>query len=486
MPEEADSQLTGKVKRGMSWVALERLLLRGILFVRLPILSYLLTPRDFGLMSIVSTILMFLDVFTRTGFDTALVQREGRVEAYLDVGWSLSFAKGFVQAALLVLFVQPVSVFYEEPLLKQLLLVIAVSIFLKNLKSIRVVNLTRDLEMRRLTVYNLVTDILGTLTTIGLAYWLRNVWALVLGNVVTSFFKLAGSFVIAPYRPRFNFNVVKLKELWSYGRWVLLSGILLTLFRHGDDLLVGKVLGITALGYYAMAYKLGNLVTTELVDAVRKVLFPAFASLQKDTPRLRRLFLASYQLTAAGGGLFSLGLCLLAPEFVAFILGDKWLPIVPALRILAVWGGFQMLSTSLAPLFRAVGKPDWWTKVQALKVIVLGVTIYPLTIHWGIVGTSVAVLIAAALEIPLGLWWARRVLQCRWSELLSAWWGPAMAIAIATAFYLLTYRIFHLSALPHLLVFGSTIVVLYCAVLLFLDARVNVGYWAIFKKLLVR
>lgn len=486
MAETLDTRLSSKVKKGLGWIALERLLIRGITFVRLPILSSLLAPRDFGLMSIVATVLLFVDVLTRTGFDTALVQKDGDIEAYIDVSWSLSLLKGVIQTLLLILCLQPLAGFYGEPILKQLFLIASGAVLLKSLKSIRMVNLTRAIDMQRITVYNLTTDILGTATTILLAYWLRSVWALILGSLATNLYKAIGSFVIAPYRPRFDFDPAKVKELWAYGKWVLLSGIFLTLFRHGDDLFVGKVMGVTALGYYAMAYRLGNLLTTELVDTVRKVLFPAFANLQNDIVRLRRYFLVSYELTAAAGGVFSLGLCLLAEPFVVLIMGDKWRPMIPPLRVLAVWGGFQMLSMSLAPLFRAVGKPDWWTKVQIFKVTVLVLTIYPLTRKWGITGTSIAVLVAAVTEVPIGLRWVRQTLECRWADLVPALWVPGAAIVVTTTAYVLVQQTVHLSALPHLLIFGSLITVIYGLMLLVLDSRAGIGYVALVKKMLTR
>ncbi|MBN1875659.1 MAG: oligosaccharide flippase family protein, partial [Anaerolineae bacterium] len=346
--------------------------------------------------------------------------------------------------------------------------------------------LTRELLIKRITLYNIITDVLYTIVTIGCAYWLHNVWALVWGYLASSIFKLIGSFIIAPYKPRFDFDWIKMKGLWSFGKWILISGVFLTLFRHGDDLFVGKLLGVTALGYYAMAYKLGNLITTELVDAVRKVLFPAFAALQNDLLRLRKSFLISYQMTVAVGFLFSLGLALLSPEFILFALGEKWTPIIPTLRVLAIWGGFQMLSTTMVPLFRAVGKPDWWAKVQIFKVIILAILIYPFSIYWNIMGTSIAVLIAAILEVPIGLNFAQRVLHCAWRDILMPLWMPGISSIIVGVLYLLTYPVLSLSPLAHLLVFGSGIVIFYGLVLMIMDTQTKVGYWSNLKKMLVK
>ncbi|MCP4361010.1 MAG: lipopolysaccharide biosynthesis protein, partial [Chloroflexi bacterium] len=361
----SDQQGIGvKAKKGVGWVFVERLLIRGVVFIRIPALAYLLAPDDFGLMALITPILVFLDVITRTGFSAALIQKKDDVSGYWDVVWSMNLVKGVIQTGLILLLIQPITAFYDEPILSSMLLVIAGATFIKNTTSIRMAALVRAINIRKIALYNVTTDALGTVVTISLAYYYRNVWGLVYGKLITIMIKTAGSYIIAPYKPRFDFNRDKMTDLWSFSKWILVSGIFLTLFRNGDDLFVGKVLGVTAVGYYAMAYKMGNMVTTELVTSIRKVLYPTFSLLQDDIPRLRISFLISYSMTAALGFLFSLGLFLLAPQFVSILLPDKWLPIIPPLRVLAVWGGLQMLSTSVAPLVKATGRPDRWAKLQ--------------------------------------------------------------------------------------------------------------------------
>ncbi|MBN1877183.1 MAG: oligosaccharide flippase family protein, partial [Anaerolineae bacterium] len=130
--------LHNKVKQGLGWIFWERVFLRGLIFVRLPILANLLDPRDFGLMSIITTIFSFIDVITRTGFDAALIQKADEVDTYLDVGWSLSFIKGIIQTLILLILVQPTVHFYQEPLLGPLFLVMICSVFFSSLHSIRI------------------------------------------------------------------------------------------------------------------------------------------------------------------------------------------------------------------------------------------------------------------------------------------------------------------------------------------------------------
>jgi lipopolysaccharide exporter len=249
----------------------------------------------------------------------------------------------------------------------------------------------------------------------------------------------------------------------------------LTLFMHGDDLFVGKLLGVVALGFYTMAYKIGNMITTELVDSLRRVFFPAFSSLQNNIAMLRRAYLTTYHITTAIGGVFSVGLFWLAPEFVSVLLGEKWLPVIPVLRVLAIWGGVQMLSTNTAPLFRAVGRPDWWAKVQALKFSLLAVLIYPLSVKFGILGTAFAVLIASSLEIPVGLWWTREALVCKWRDLLQPILLSLIGTLSVSVIYVIMGTMLDFSDFLHLLFYAPMLLGFYIITVYFVDKWLNMG-----------
>jgi len=199
--------------------------------------------------------------------------------------------------------------------------------------------------------------------------------------------------LIHPYRPRLRLEGAKAKELYSFGQWVLGSSILIFLLTQGDDALVGKVLGVAALGFYQMAYLISNLPATEITHAISQVSFPAYSKLQDDLPKLREAYLKTLQLTAfvsipLAGGIFILG-----PEFIRIFLGAKWTPMVPAMRALCIFGVTRSINATLGPLFQGMGEPQAMTKASGIQLMIMATIIYPLTTNWGILGTSVAVVI---------------------------------------------------------------------------------------------
>lgn len=473
-----------KVKKGIFWVVGQRFFIRMFSFLRVPILARLLSPSDFGLIGIVTAVLFFIDVFTRTGFQTALIQKKKNVDEYLDVGWTINLLKGVLESCIVLVLAKPLADFYREPVLLILLVTMSSIAFIGCFDSIKTVLLYRKLDMGTLSRYAIAISGITFVITIGLAFWLRSVWALAWGMVAQQLLTTIGSYVIAPYRPRFKLDIPKAKELWAFGKWEFLSGLLLTFFLYGDNLFVGKVLGLTALGFYAMAYNIGNIVTSELVDSLRGVIFPAFSAIQDDLTRLRTSYLTIYHFTASMGCIFAVGLGLLAPQFVDVVLGTKWLQIIPTLQVLAIWGGFQMLSTSTAPLFRAVNRPDWFAKVQAVKLFFLALLIYPFSIWWGITGTAFAALLAAMLEIPVGLSWTRQALACRYRDILLPLAAPFIGVLVVSVAYLLAQGVLNIPSLPHLLLFGILILVLYGAITLVIDRYLKAGLWLTVRNII--
>jgi len=202
------------------------------------------------------------------------------------------------------------------------------------------------------------------------------------------------SYVISPFRPRMNIDWNKFRELFGFGRWILGSSILVFLITQGDDVFVGKIIGVTALGFYLMAYTLSNLPATEITEAITRVTIPAYSKLQDDLKKLKEAYLKVLQLTAFISIPISGGIFILAPEFTKIFLGDKWMPMVPAMQALALAGLIRSIASTTGPIFYAVGKPRIETKWQTARLLVLAALIYPFSIKWGILGASIAVFLS--------------------------------------------------------------------------------------------
>jgi O-antigen/teichoic acid export membrane protein len=187
---------------------------------------------------------------------------------------------------------------------------------------------------------------------------------------------------------------------------------------NGDDALVGKLLGVAALGLYQMAYNISNLPATEITHVISQIAFPVYSKLQDNLPKLRKVYLKTLQLITAVSLPLSFLIFLLAPELTKVFLGSKWLAMVPAMQILCILGAIRSIAAASGPVFLAVGRPDIEAKLPMGQLALLAVLIYPLTKRWGITGAAASISIVSCSFILIILFIIARLIKMKRSEVL--------------------------------------------------------------------
>lgn len=421
--------LQSRVLRGGFWIFSLRIVNRLLQLASTVVLARLLSPTDFGLLGIALLTRASLDTFTRTGFGQALVQRRDAVEEYLDAAWTVQALRGLALAAAVYLLAPLSASFFGDPGASDVIRGIALAMLLQGFTNIGTVYLDRNLEFRKQFVLEVSGTIGEVLVGVAAAFALRSVWALVLAFVARYLVRTVVSYLVHPYRPRFRWDTQKSLELYRYGRWVFASAVVAFLATQGDDLFIGKLLGATALGYYQMAFRISNLMATEITTVVTRVTFPAFARLQGHVPKLREGFAQTFDATLAVTLPLAGAIWVLAPAGVELLLGPDWLPAVGALRVLTVAGLLRSLIGTSTPLFRGVGEPQWDFWVTLIRVAGMAAVIYPLTTRYGMTGTAASVLLGLVATVPV---WVRRV-----GRILKQPVGRALGRSWLTAFSVL-------------------------------------------------
>lgn len=406
-----DGTLKKKTVRSVSWVGISGILTNILLLIRGIILARLLTPEIFGLMSICLVVIRAFDIFTETGFYTALIQRQNNYEEAKDTAFTLMVLRGVILTVITVLISPFVAHYYEEEILNNVLKVIAISFIISGFHNVNTVSLQRELNFRRLTYLEQAKGILNFVIVVVLAYYFRNIWALVLGHVIASVVGVILSFVIIPGWPRFRLNAGITSELFHYGKFITGLAVVVFITTEIDNIIVGKILGMEALGYYVLAYTLANMPATHISKVISRVLFPAYSVLQNNMPALKDAFLRTLRLISYITIPAAAGLAVLAPEIVRVVYGDKWTPAVDSLIILSLFGCIRSLGTIQGYLYNAIGKPNISFYLNAVKLISILLIIFPLTEKYGLVGASFAVTIPIAIQYIAELYILEKVIR---------------------------------------------------------------------------
>ena len=403
--------LSERVVHGGVWVFLLKIVNRGFGLIRTVILARLLAPNDFGLFGIATLAIAALQRFSRTGFDASIIQNKEDTRSYLNPAWTVKALRGLILATVLALGAPLVGAFFEEPRAVILVRVLGASVLLGATKNIGIIYFRKELEFHKQFAYRLSGTSADLAVAIPAAFILRSVWALIFGLLAGNFVRLVMSYYIHPYRPAFDFDLEKIKEMFDFGRWILGTSIVVFIATKGDDVFLGKILGATALGFYRLAFTIANTVATEITHVISRVTFPAYSKLQDDLASLKSAFMRTMSLTTALSVPLAVGIFLLIPDFTRIFLGGKWLPIVDPVKVLVIAAAIRSIAAIWGPLYQASGMPnlDFWQNIW--RVIFTFIPIYFLARLSGITGVSVAVLLGILAALIYDFYYVERLCE---------------------------------------------------------------------------
>lgn len=387
--------------RGSFWVSLGQLIgtLSGL--ASSIVAARLLEPDAFGLMGIALLVIATLHALSQTGFDQALIQRK-EIDGYINVAFSVQILRGVALSAILLVGARPLATFYEEPVLFPILVVMSASVLISSFRNIATVFFHRTLNFRQLVFLGAAKALVKLGIVLVLLLSLRSVWALVLGHLASTLIDVGLSYAIQRRRAWPVWDRKKAGELLQFGKWVSAMGALGLFVLRGDDMVIGKYLGVSALGLYALAYELANVPATHVTHVVGKVSFPAYARLHNvgERAEMRRMFFRVVKATLLVTGPLSALIFLGIDSIVEHILGPAWRPTVPLVKILVVAGFVRSIAALATGIFHGAARPhlDFWMNLP--RFVLLVVLIVPACALYGLEGACWLVLLAVSACLP--------------------------------------------------------------------------------------
>ncbi len=459
--------------RGTAWTIFSQWLTKPVQFIQTIILARLLNPSDFGLMGLLFVVVGTINVFVAPGMQSALIQRKEVDHNVLNTAWVVSILGSITKSVLVFVSAPYAAAFYNSPMLEQMLKLFALSYVIGGFRNVGMVLYRREIDMRMIAIAQQLSSLFKVIVTVVLAFWLRSVWALVIGFVAGEAISLIVSFILSPYRPSLAFDFKLARGLFRFGRQIMLTGIILLVIEKGDRALLGKVLDLNAVGFYSMAYGLAILPSTFLTGIISEVLFPVFSRLNNQVDTLRRTYLTVLKFLSLITIPASIGIGTLAPEIVEVVYGSKWLPMVDSLRVLCVFGMIRSIVTLSGTLFQGTGKPHYLTAVSFAQLVIMAVMIYPLTKAYHILGTSIAVTVPMVLVQGWALIKSAEIIEEKLSIILKILSLPLLGtvVMIVTLSFAKSYLFIQTTVfgLLSLVIFGA---VMYMSTIILFDRKV--------------
>jgi len=454
-----EGSLKKKIIRSVFWVGLSMIIVSFITVFRSIILARLLTPEMFGLMGICLIVIRGVELFTQTGFSAALIHFQEKFSEAKDTAFSIMAIRGLL-LMLITLVISPfIAEYYETDSLTAYIQVASISFFINGFQNINVIGLEKELNFKKLTYLEQINTILSFIFVIVLAYYMRNVWALIYSQLFTSVLTITLSYILLPGAPKFSFNKDIAKKLLKYGKFIAGLTIVIYITTEIDNVIVGKILGMDELGYYLVAYTLANLPATHISKVISKIMFPAYSKLQNDLVNLRKTYLQVLMVVSSLSIPTAVGIFVLAPEIIGVLYGEKWLPAIIPLQILTIFGGFRAIGALNGYLYNAIGKPNIPFYMNLSKLVIILAIIYPLTLKFQLVGVSLAVTVPLVIQFFISVFIFTRVIHLKQYDVYKILFTACAKSAIMfIGIYLLKQQIsISISSLIVLIIFGAII-----------------------------
>ncbi|HLV36402.1 MAG TPA: oligosaccharide flippase family protein [Spirillospora sp.] len=402
-------------------------------FLQTTLLARLLPIETFGIYSAVMAVIGVAAIFAVFGMGGAFLHRAPETQD-IDRAASLHFTltliittvwAGVMLAGVMLL------VDAEQHDLRTAFLVVIGTKTVVHLTHTPRVYLSRQVKHRRLAVIDIILYFLTAVVSVGLALTGATLWALLAGNILEAVVSVIGLYIWRPvWRPRLTWSVPGFRYFLTFGSRQFAATLLLNLLDKVDDIWTGSYLGTLALGYYSRAYQFAKLPSYTLASPINNVAAGIYAELVGDSETLSRAFARINVLMIRSGFFLAGAMALIAPELIHILIGERWLPMIDAFRLMLIFALFDPMKQTIGSLFTAVGKPGLLARVRFIQFIAMILGLFALGPLLGIAGVALAVNLMLAVGIALLLRYARVYVQFSLKQFFAV---PLLAVGLGLA-----------------------------------------------------
>ena len=340
--------------------------------IRSILLARWLLPQYFGVMALALIFLRLVNQLRSVGLQYGLIHRQDADPAFLRTFLSLYLGIGLAAASMLLAAVPLLQGLYPQfPQLAGVLRLLILAFLISNFNAVQETLMRKNLEFKSLAVTDIVASLVTTIVAPALAWYGWGIWALVaeqISGVSTRCLLAWGPF--RQWRASFGWDRDAARWFWNYGKSTWMESNLAYYLDRFDDFWVGTVLGDAALGFYSKAFEFSHYPTRLIAAQLISVFTPVFARLQHDRVALSRSFFRSAYVILRTGALAAGFLFLIIPEFIHYVIGDKWLPMLWAFRLMLGYAIFNPVIVLIKGLLLTTGRPREALKTSAIQAVI--------------------------------------------------------------------------------------------------------------------
>lgn len=417
--------------RGVMWTGAGQVVRQIVQIVSSIVLARLLAPQEFGLLGMALFFVGFAQLLADFGLGAAIVHHQhDNPEVLASCFWFSVLVSGAL-AFVVALLAKPIAIFYGEPIIAGIVLVLSVNLLITGAQAVPQASLQRDMRFGELAKAQVLGGVCGASTAVIMAALGGGVWSLVMQPLVGSCVTFMLLLYYSRWIPSLRLKKAEFGPLMLFSGHVLGSNLLSYFTRNSDQVLIGRFLGQQPLGLYSLAYQLMLYPLQHVSSVIVRVLFPTLSQIKGDPERFSSAYLRAIGVIAFLTFPMMMGLFSVAEDFILVVFGEKWSAMLPILQIFTWVGLFQSIGTTVGTIYLASGRTDLMLKVVGglAPVVVIAVII---GLPWGVNGVAIAYALASASIFYVTLYFALGVARISLRRFHSHLVRPFLAAVIMT------------------------------------------------------
>lgn len=392
------SKLKNEGLKSSAWNFLNLLTNQLRNFIVTLILARLLTPADFGLVSMSMVLNAILDFFVDFGFSSAIIRKDKITEVETSTVFWFNIGIGGLCTLLVFLCAPAFAWFYEMPKLESVVRVTSWSFIISSFGTLQTALFQRSLNFRAPFKAKLISSIASGILGIVLALCGFGVWALVFSNLSGWLLYSGAIWLISTWRPKFIFEPRNVGDMVSFGWKITLSTLINRVFKQMDTLIIGKIYSAASLGLFNRAQSLNYLVIDYSFSSIRSVMLPALSKLQNDNEALHYSVLKLLNVISFLTFFFAGLMYLCADDLIILLYGNQWEGAIEIFQILGLFSISMCLPVVFDTIMTVTNRMNMylWSSILRSSMLIFAI---PFGLHYGLMAYVWAISIIGILKL---------------------------------------------------------------------------------------
>lgn len=387
-----------RTRQSLKWSLILQFVQKVVMFISTIVLARLLTPQDFGIVTMSFTIDFVIQMASSMGVNLAVVHFQDNFKERLNASFWMTMIFTLIFTGLQFGLAPFAASFYKAPILADIIRVSAIALLINISVSTHRSILIKNMEFKKTSILEALINLGKTTISIVLAIMGFGVWSFIYPKIIGAVFYAVSIFRMSPWIPSFNLYIKHWKEMFMYGKNALISNILDYCLNNSGYILIGNFMGSIALGMYSFAQDKSMMVVNNIAYPVNMITFPAFSKLQNEPEKLKGAFLNSLKLISIVSFPYAIGQIVAGGEYIHVLFGAKWASSVLVFQIVLCYAMCKSVTQTIAPILLGIGKSD-----VLLKLTLSYTPIYIGSLFIGYkMGSLIGVAIASSLVGVIG------------------------------------------------------------------------------------